>query len=602
LLLQPPLTFDFPETLDLPHSLYDYQPDGIKFLTSHDSALLGDEMGLGKTVQTVVAMRLLFQTGKIRSALVVCPKSVVDVWDRHLQDWAPHLSVCVIKGDKAARERKWLRLNPYHVRVATYDAVRQDIDFILDSPEDTHYDLVVLDECQKIKNPETGYASATKALRCSWRWALSGTPIENEVGDLISIFDFVKPGLLSGLRSPYAWGVTPAAASEAIQPYFLRRRKQDVLKDLPSMTVEEIWLSLDGRQREAYERAEREGVVHIKELGEDATVIHVLELLTRLKQICNLDPKSGESIKLHWLTESLDQMVLQGDKALIFSQYREHFGVRFLCSNLEAYRPLGFTGDMTTGERKRALDAFAQDPEHPLLVLTLKTGGLGLSLTAANYVVLFDHWWNPATGQQAGARIHRPGQTKPVWVYQLWIADTVDDRIYAILARKKDLFNQVIDSLSADGSKLLTEEELFGLFGLTAPKRSRSRGPSDDWQGLTPSAFEEKVAQLWQKMGYGVRLTPATRDHGIDIITTRETVGGVEKAAIQCKHQKQVGVEVARALLGVVEADRSFAKGIIVTSGQFSQDCKSFAQSVGHLELVDGPRLSRLFSQFEVSP
>ena len=598
-LLEPPLDFHFPQTLDLPHELYPYQPEGVNFLATHESALLGDEMGLGKTVQTVVAMRLLFQAGRIRSALIVCPKSVVPVWDEHLRDWAPCLSVCLVRGDKDAREARWLRLNRYHVRVATYDVMRQDIDFIESSPEAIHYDVVVLDECQKIKNPETGYSRATKRLRCSWRWGLSGTPIENELGDLISIFEFVKPRLFPPLRSPQAGYVTPRIASQTIEPYFLRRRKDDVLGDLPPMTLQEIWIPLEGSQRAAYERAEEEGVVHIRELGEDATVTHVLALLTRLKQICNVDPESQESAKLEWLEENLEQMILHGDKAVIFSQYREESGVKFLSGKLQAHRPLEFTGETSDSERRERLRAFAEDPERPLLLLTLRTGGLGINLTAANYAVLFDHWWNPATGHQAGARIHRPGQTKPVWVYQLWVAETVEDRIYDILARKQKVFDEVIDSLSADGTKFLSEEELFGLFGLTPPRKKPAEAAPHDWSGMSPIQFEEKVAEVWQRMGYGARLTPLSRDQGIDIIATRQTPGGLEKIAIQCKHQAQVGVEVARALLGAVEADRSFTKGVVVTSGRFSEDCRRFADPIGRVELIDGVRLRRLLRELE---
>jgi len=419
-LLQPPLAFEFPETLDIPSNLYGYQPEAIEFLATRQSALLGDQMGLGKTVETVVAMRLLFQSGKIRSALVVCPKSVVDIWDRHLQEWSPHLSVALVQGSKEARLQWWIARS--HVKVVTYASLRQDIEFVGLAPTDTDFDLVVLDECQNIKNPATGYSSAAKALRCTWHWGLSGTPVENELGDLVSIFEFVKPGLFPPAGSREARDLTPQQARETMKPYFLRRRR-DVLKDLPSITMEPIWLSLDQDQRRAYDRAVQEGVVYLRELGEEASVPHVLALLGRLKEICNRDPETGQSTKLDWVLENLEQMTSGGDKCLIFSQYREGAGVRFLSGGLATYKPLEFTGQLSTVERRRRLEKFENDPDHPLLLLTLKAGGVGLNLTAANYGVLFDHWWNPATGDQAAARMHRPGQTKPVSVYQLWVED-----------------------------------------------------------------------------------------------------------------------------------------------------------------------------------
>jgi len=274
-LLQPPVLLEFPKFVHLPSPLYSYQVDGVRFLLDRESALLGDDMGTGKTVQSIVAMRILFQTGRIKSALIVCPLSVLRNWDRELEKWAPTLSPTVVRGPVNVREACWRNLA--HVWLTTYDTLRNDTTYLnsitrraIDAGNGLSFDLVVLDEVQKIKNPSTGIAQAVKQLRPKIRWGLSGTPIENRIEDVGAIFAFVRPGVLQ------LEGLDPTATRIVIAPYFLRRRKVDVLPDLPPKINNEIWLPLEGEQRRAYESAERDGIVYLKELGEHVTVQHVL--------------------------------------------------------------------------------------------------------------------------------------------------------------------------------------------------------------------------------------------------------------------------------------------------------------------------------------
>lgn len=602
-LLEPPLSLDFPEFFGLPSELYAFQHDGVRFLADRESALLGDDMGIGKTVQTIVAMRILLQKGAIGSILIVVPLTILKNWDRELVEWAPCVNgVTVVRGPKAQREIQWEK--PAHVWVSTYGTVRSDIDHIL---KHRQFDLVVLDEIQAIKNHGAQQSQAVKRLPRIRAWGLSGTPIENRLEDLCSIFDFLKPGLFPR-ETP-----TPESARRLIKPYFLRRRKQDVRDDfdLPEKKAFEHWVGLEDKQRAAYDRAEREGRVWLEELGDEITVTHVLHLLQRLKMLCNRDPESGQSAKLDLLNDMLEDAVAEDSKALVFSQYVSE-GVTLIEDKFARYEPAVLTGKVSQHQRDRDIERFQADDACKLLVATQKTGGVGLNLVAGNYVFHFDHWWNPATARQAEDRVHRIGQTKDVFVYHFWTEGTVEERIYGILERKQRLFSEVIDDLSNVQSTGLSEEELFELFDLKSPKH-RKTGPKPAagqhrtlglLLALDPREFESTVQRVYQSLGFGTRLTPESRDGGVDVIASRVTPGGgTEKYAIQCKRygeDNKVGRPEAQKLLGVLASDTSFTKGVLITTSQFSRECREFADNLGSLDLIDGAQLVRLMRQHNV--
>ena len=240
-----------------------------------------------------------------------------------------------------------------------------------------------------------------------------------------------------------------------------------MLDDLPPKQVTMVPISLHSRQRRSYEKAEQEGVVYLKSLGSEVTVQHVFALLTRLKQICNADPRTGESSKLDDIRERIEQLSAQGHKALIFSQYvKGTSGVEAVARHLREFAPLTLTGDTPQEERSNLIQRFKTSSKHQVLVLSLRAGGLGLNLQEASYVFHLDRWWNPAVERQAEDRSHRIGQTVKVNVIKYSCAGTIEERIDKILERKQDLFDQLIDDVSLDLSAQLNREELFGLFGL----------------------------------------------------------------------------------------------------------------------------------------
>jgi SNF2 family DNA or RNA helicase len=441
--------------------LYDYQDGGVRFLMEHPIALLGDEMGLGKSIQAIAALRLLIHQGEVSRALIMCPKSVLFDWYYKLRQWAPDLRVVPVEGPK--RRRTWYWKCRVHVNLIGYETWREDLKSGLVNPED--FDLVILDEIQRIKNPDTATHKGVAKLQPKWRWGLSGTPLENRVEELLAIFTYLKPGLI-----PYQKLCPPEVVQEAIAPYVLRRRKVDVLQHLPPKETRIQWLDLTPIQRWAYQKAEREGLNGLAR--SEYSTASMLALLTKLKQICNL--ADSASCKMDYLEQELGPLTQEGEKVLIFSQYPQKT-LKPLLPRLDRFQAALFDGDLSDWNRQFLIHRFQQQDHPAVLAMSLKCGGVGITLTRANHVYHFDSWWNPAAAQQAEDRTHRIGQKKPVRVTTLLTRGTVEERIAELLDQKRALFQEVMDPLTTDMEaaeepaalgKLLTRQELMKLFGV----------------------------------------------------------------------------------------------------------------------------------------
>jgi SNF2 family DNA or RNA helicase len=417
--------------------------------------LLADEMGLGKTIQAIAAMRLLYATSGIRSCLVVTPAGLVRQWRRQLRDWAPELRISTVVGTAAERSAAWAE--NADVFLASYETVRSDVPLrALHGPAQRRWSLIVIDEAQRIKTPSSSIALSIKALERERSWALTGTPLENRLDDLISILDFVAPGRFNPSRMV-------VGLRQLLAEVQLRRRRKDVLDDLPAKLSSTIYVELESRQRASYRRAEREGLVRIGSLGRDLRITHVLELILRLKQICNFCPETGASAKLLDLKDRLASTVDSGEKALIFSQFVEDpFGARRLTRELTAFSPLLLAGDVDPAIRTQRIAAFERDPQRKALVISLRAGGVGLNLTSASRVFHFDRWWNPAVELQAEDRAHRIGQSRPVHVYAYLCTGTVEERIEELLSEKRALFADIVDGVDTGALRRLSLEELLG--------------------------------------------------------------------------------------------------------------------------------------------
>jgi SNF2 family DNA or RNA helicase len=462
-LLQPPLENLFAnKQVELPFPPYPYQIKGIAFLMPRHAALLADEMGLGKTAQVIIALRLLFQSGLLRRALIVCPKPLVINWTRELKLWASDLPFEIIGGDAAARKAQWFASNS-PVKLVNYELLTRDEDFVGD--DQVHFDIVVLDEAQRIKNHDSKAARVVRSISRDRSWAMTGTPIENRIDDLINLFAFIDPE-----RVP---ADTPAKLlPELTRDAILRRVKEEVMTDMPPKVIQDVFLDLSPAQRESYDLAEKEGVIHLNELGDTLTVQHVFELVLRLKQICNFDPRTGESAKLEQLMADMDEVAENGRKALVFSQWVEP--LETLAQALAPLGPMQYHGKVPQRERQPILDQFKVDRKKHVLLMSYGTGSVGLNLQFANYVFLFDRWWNPAIEDQAINRAHRIGQKETVFVKRFICQNTIEGRIAEVLEKKRQLFEELLGQNGSPPSLGLNEEEIFGLFNV----KPRARGKS----------------------------------------------------------------------------------------------------------------------------
>ncbi len=460
-LLQPPLEGIIGQTMKLPFQPYPYQLQGIAFLVPRTNALIADEMGLGKTVQVILSTRLLIQTGQLHRALIVCPKPLVPNWMREFRLWAPEIPFEVITGNGDERRRSWQHSNA-PVKIVNYEILTRDAeDFIKGTVE---FDLVVLDEAQRVKNQENRTSLVVKSLKRTRSWAMSGTPIENRVEDLINLFDFVEPGLIPP-ETPFR------SIPGIVKDHIIRRTKEMVAGDMPPRIYRDLALELSPEQRDTYDLAEKEGIVHLNKLGDTITVQHVFELVMRLKQICNFDPRTGRSSKLERLVADMEEVSSSGRKAIVFSQWVDP--LETIGEALKEHGPLMYHGRIASKDRQPILDRFKEDPDAHVLLMSYGCGSVGLNLQFTNYVFLYDRWWNPAIEDQAINRAHRLGQKSAVFITRFNSVATVEERIAAVLDKKRQLFEEMLSQNGPPISLGLSENDVFGLFDIQArPKRA----------------------------------------------------------------------------------------------------------------------------------
>ena len=450
------------ETVNPPDSfkgeLRDYQRDGLSWMTFLNDfnfgGCLADDMGLGKTVQ-FIAMLMKHREGKTnhQPTLIVVPRSLVFNWHNECERFAQKLRVL----DYTGMERATLReeFDKYDVILSTYGTVRRDIAIL----KDYEFDYVVLDEAQTIKNPASQIARASRLLRAKHRLALSGTPIENNAGDLWSIFEFLNPGMLgrsSAFRNHVSDPDSPDSrqvVSRGLRPFILRRTKKQVAAELPDRLEETIYCDMEDEQRRLYDELRlhyRDSLLGlVQKEGLAKSKMHVLEALLRLRQaachpaLLNRGAESEPFAKLDFMIPHLKELVAEDHKSLVFSQFTSMLSI--VRQHLDAagieYEYL----DGQTRDRQARVERFQADESCKVFLISLKAGGLGLNLTAADYVFLLDPWWNPAVEAQAIDRAHRVGQTKTVFAYRMICRDTVEEKIAELQKKKRDLADAILE-------------------------------------------------------------------------------------------------------------------------------------------------------------
>jgi SNF2 family DNA or RNA helicase len=456
-LLQPPLESLFAgQALDFPFQPFQHQMEGVAFLFPRQAAILADEMGLGKTMQAITAVRLLLHAGQIKNVLLICPKPLVTNWQREFATWAPEIPLGIVEGSTSKRTYLWQQ-EATPVKIANYELLMRDQSEVLG--EGRHFDLVILDEAQRIKNSNSTTAKTVRQIARQKSWALTGTPIENSVNDLHGIFEFLLPGYLPQ-------GLSIDAMAREVGDYVLRRTKDLVLKDMPPRLYRDALLELTPAQVETYREAEEKGVLRLSDMGPELTIQHVFQLVLRLKQICNFDPVTGASSKLQRLEADMEEVAASGQKAIVFSQWVKT--VDQMRPHLERFGPLEYHGRIPSKNRDAILKQFKEDPSKHVLLMSYGAGSVGLNLQFCRYVFLFDRWWNPAIEDQAINRAHRIGAAGSVTITRMTSEGTIEERIHDILEEKRQLFETLFSATHGPRNLSLTRDEIFGLFQIRA--------------------------------------------------------------------------------------------------------------------------------------
>ncbi|MFN5623155.1 MAG: DEAD/DEAH box helicase, partial [Planctomyces sp.] len=455
-----------------------YQREGLswlKFLGDFNfGGCLADDMGLGKTVQFLaMLLRRLEDVKSPPPSLVVVPRSLMFNWSSECGRFAPGLRVMEYTGLERANSRA--DFSRHHLILTTYGTVRRDIAVL----KDIDFDYVVLDEAQTIKNPSSQIARASRLLKANFRLALSGTPIENNAGDLWSIFEFLNPGML-GRSTAFRTHIADPDSRESremvakgLRPFILRRTKKQVAAELPDRLEETIVCDMEPEQRRLYDELRlhyRDSLLGlVQEQGIAKTRMHVLEALLRLRQaachpaLLKRGDESEPYAKLDVLVPHLQELISEGHKALVFSQFTSMLSI--LREHLDRQGIVYEYLDGKTRDRKARVEHFQDDPACPVFLISLKAGGLGLNLTAADYVFLLDPWWNPAVEAQAIDRAHRVGQTRTVFAYRLICRDTVEEKIAELQKQKRELADAILaGDDSSNVLKDLSVEDLELLF------------------------------------------------------------------------------------------------------------------------------------------
>lgn len=458
---------------DLAALLRPYQMDGVRWMTSQvlrgRGGVLADEMGLGKTVQSIaLALFLKQRKGDSGPVLVVCPKSLLGNWQAEFERFAPLLKVLLVQG--SGREKALSQIAAYDVILTSYQLTIRDIQHY----QSISFGLILLDEASFIRNPDTDAAKTLRSLKARGRLALTGTPLENGVRDLWSIFQFALPGYLGNQKSfqerfesPIQSGLDlPTGRAAALrlqkltQPYFLRRTKRQVLKDLPEKIEQVLWCTPSSAQAEFYRKILEEGREEIKAArrrsGQNGAKMTMFTVLLRLRQVCcdlrltGVQPAALAGLEVDdlsgkWaaLMDQVETALESGGKILVFSQFVQF--LRLMRERLEGQKHELAYLDGSSQDRSAQVERFQKDPNCRIFLISLKAGGYGLNLTAADSVILADPWWNPAVEAQAIDRAHRIGQQKVVNAYRLAMRGTVEERILKLQAQKRGLVEATLN-------------------------------------------------------------------------------------------------------------------------------------------------------------
>jgi hypothetical protein len=621
-ILQPPLRIGATKSVPLPAPLREYQWVGVLKLITNPSFLIADESGLGKTVMVCVALRMLFRQAQLKHALIVCPESAIGVWIDHLHRWASDLFTTAIRGTQEQRQAAWTSNN--HVYIVSYDTLQKDVlsehNLSKDLPS---FEMVVADEAQELKNEKHGHNRAVRKVASHYRWALTGISIKSWDEQVVTILNFIIPHFPIRYSS---MGNPGRLTRPNIAPYVLRRLRKDVSKELPHRSRQLIWLDLDDAQRATYQQAYTVQRERLEGYGPAIARMQIVAAIQALKQICNFAPGEAESPKTTALRDILDGLGASDPRIIIFSQYDED-GILKIRKALSRRSDVSvLPGDLSGAEYEKAIVKYMNDPKKRVLIASLITNGENLPLCSASYLVHFDQWWNPAITRQAERRLHPTEQGDSiVHIYELWMAGTIEERLYELLHNKGLLEDSLLVALASpeELENKLTIGDLLSLFDLSlkeeapaiekppeeTPAEAEKKSAELDREmeeikkrvmALSSGEFEQLVKIVVQKMGYpNVEQISSSAVDSVDIDAWGETAEGVEKAHVHCKRiQKNVVIKDVRDLHETVKSLGENETGILMTLSDFTPQCKPFAILTGRkIRLVNGLEFTRLIQQ-----
>ena len=463
------INFEIPKGLNA--NLRDYQIDGLNWFETLEhcgfGGILADEMGLGKTLQTIGF--LLSKKGK--KALIITPTSPIHNWKHEFEKFAPSIKVGIAHAVKKEREKIINSISDYDVILTTYGALRND----LEKYEKINFDYCIIDEAQNIKNPTAVVTDVVKGIKANIKFALTGTPLENNLLELWSIFDFIMPGYLYNVTKFNAIFIRDESQlvnlKQMIKPFILRRTKKQVIKELPDKIEKEFMVELNKEQRKVYGVYVEDIKQKLDEKRDVKNKITVFSYLTKLRQLC-LDPSiivsdyKGKSSKIEACLDIIKEYTEIDNKILVFSQFTtvlQNIGEKLSKNNIGYFY---LDGQTKAVDRINLVDEFNEGKDKKVFLISLKAGGAGLNLTSANTVIHFDPWWNPAVESQASDRAHRYGQREVVEVIKLIAKGTIEEKIVKLQESKKELIDDIIDgNLSYGGNlKSLSDEDILNLF------------------------------------------------------------------------------------------------------------------------------------------
>ena len=475
---------EIPQNMD--KILRDYQKIGYRWLKVLESykfgGILADDMGLGKTLQVLTVLMAYKNSDEEnkRTTIVVSPSSLALNWLAEVKKFTPEIKAQVIRGKAQEREEKIKNIGQYDLVITSYDLLKRDIKIY--EEESYNFKYIIADEAQYMKNSTTQNARAIKALKGDARFALTGTPIENSLSELWSIFDFIMPGYLFGykkFKSSYEIPIVKENDEDAmnrlkmlIAPFILRRNKKDVLTELPEKTITILNNQMTDEQEKIYlsylAQIKEDVATEINIKGFEKSQIKILAALTRLRQICChpslfIKGYQGESSKLNQCIEIVNDAVAAGHKILLFSGYTSMFEIIEKELNKKNIKYFKLTGSTKVDERITLVDEFNSNPEIKVFLISLKAGGTGLNLTGADMVIHYDPWWNQSAENQATDRAYRIGQKNNVQVYKLITSNSIEEKIYELQQRKEALIDNMLDNETSFINKL-SKEEILSLF------------------------------------------------------------------------------------------------------------------------------------------